>query len=200
MTAPDPSPRIAPLAAPYPPEIAEALARWMPPGAAVEPLALFRTLVRHGELAQAMHGTGSFLLSRRSRLTRREREIVIDRTCARCGCEYEWGVHVAAFAAAAELGAEEIAATIAAPGAAAEGAWREGEALLLRLVDALHDTGGVPDALWQALAKRYDELQLLELLALVGWYHLISFVANGARVPREAWAARFPEASAPGGG
>ncbi len=28
----------------------------------------------------------------------REREIVIDRTCARCGCEYEWGVHVAFFA------------------------------------------------------------------------------------------------------
>ncbi|HEV7760231.1 MAG TPA: hypothetical protein VGO78_14620 [Acidimicrobiales bacterium] len=27
----------------------------------------------------------------------RDREIVIDRTCARCGCQYEWGVHVAFF-------------------------------------------------------------------------------------------------------
>jgi hypothetical protein len=29
----------------------------------------------------------------------RDRAIVIDRACARCGSEYEWGVHVALFAA-----------------------------------------------------------------------------------------------------
>ena len=34
-------------------------------------------------------------------LSLREREIVIDRTCALTGCEYEWGVHVAIFAEAA---------------------------------------------------------------------------------------------------
>jgi hypothetical protein len=35
-------PRIAPLASPYEAEIATALAKWMPPGSAWEPLKLFR--------------------------------------------------------------------------------------------------------------------------------------------------------------
>ena len=39
----------------------------------------------------------------------REREIVIDRTCARCGAEYEWGVHVAFFGERVGLTREEIA-------------------------------------------------------------------------------------------
>lgn len=41
----------------------------------------------------------------------REREIVIDRTCARCGCEYEWGVHVAAFGSAVGLTPDQLEET-----------------------------------------------------------------------------------------
>ena len=42
----------------------------------------------------------------------REREIVIDRTSALNGCEYEWGVHVAIFAGHAGLSDEEVRATV----------------------------------------------------------------------------------------
>ena len=35
------------------------------------------------------------------------------------------------------------------------------------------------------------------LMVLAGWYHAIAFVANGARVPLEAWGARFPPPSSP---
>ncbi len=52
-----------------------------------------------------MMATGGHFLGRGSTLAIRDREIVIDRTCARCGNEYEWGVHVAAFAEAAGLSA-----------------------------------------------------------------------------------------------
>src|SRR5688572_15272803 len=68
----------------------------MPAG--VPPLALFRAFVRNLPMAAAMHGWGSYELSRALSLTMRDREIVIDRTCARCRCDYEWGVHVAFFA------------------------------------------------------------------------------------------------------
>ena len=44
-----------------------------------------------------MRPLGAGILGPQSLLDPREREILIDRTCARCGCEYEWGVHVAAF-------------------------------------------------------------------------------------------------------
>jgi hypothetical protein len=63
--------------------------------------------------------------------------------------------------------------------------------LLVLLVDELHDTGSVGDALWQRLATHFDRRQLLELLVLCGWYHLISFVGSGARVELEPWARRF---------
>jgi alkylhydroperoxidase family enzyme len=64
--------------------------------------------------------------------------------------------------------------------------------LLVDLVDALHDHGTVDDAAWAALAGEFSESELLELMVLTGWYHAIAFVANGARVPLEAWGARFP--------
>jgi alkylhydroperoxidase family enzyme len=185
--------RIEPAEPPYAPELEAELARWMPPGGAVPPLALFRTLVRNLPLAAAMRPLGSHLLGRGLGLARREREIVIDRVSARCGCEYEWGVHVAAFGARVGLDPEELRATALRDASA----WAGRDALLVRLVDELHDTSRVSDDLWRRLAAEYSEETLLELLVLVGWYHVIAFVANGAGVARESWAPRLPEA--PGG-
>ena len=89
-------PRIDPVEPPYAPDVDEQLQRMMPPGA--EPIGLFRTFVRNLPMATAMHGWGTYELGRHLSLSMRAREIVIDRTCARCGCEYEWGVHVRFFA------------------------------------------------------------------------------------------------------
>lgn len=128
----------------------------------------------------------------RGSLTLREREIVIDRTCARCRSEYEWGVHVAFFAVKAKLTPDEIRDTCAADTTATAFAPRE--RLLLRLVDELHDTANVSDTLWQVLSATWTPEQLIELLALVGFYHMISFVANALQIPRESYGARFPGA------
>ena len=185
-------PRLVPVdAKPADPQLAEELARWMPPGAGVEPLVLFRTLARHPALMQAMRPLGAYILGRRFGLSLRQRELLIDRVCARCGCEYEWGVHATAFGAAAGLDEAALRATV--HGTASDSAWSDDDRLLVRLVDELHDTARVSDDLWRALAARWPEETLLELLALVGWYHVIAFVANGARVQREPWARGFPE-------
>jgi 4-carboxymuconolactone decarboxylase len=84
------TPRIAPLAPPYAPEL-EALLRKMTPPAAPEILALFRVLAHNPLLAERMTGWGGYLLGRKASLSLRDREVVIDRVCARCGAEYEWG-------------------------------------------------------------------------------------------------------------
>ena len=89
-------PRIEPISPPYEPAIAQQLEAMMP--ADVPPILLFRTFVRNLPMTSAMGGWGRYELSKRLSLSMRDREIVIDRTCARCGCEYEWGVHVALFA------------------------------------------------------------------------------------------------------
>jgi alkylhydroperoxidase family enzyme len=191
MTSTRLSPRIQPLEPPYEEAIAASLAKWMPPGAAVDPLKLFRTLFRHPQLSERMRPLGAALLAHGS-VAPQEREIVIDRVCARCGCEYEWGVHVAAFGQAVGLAESQLQATATASAEAA--LWSEREKLLIQLVDELHETATVSDGLWEKLRVHWSDSQLIELLVLVGWYHLISFVANAARVVREDWAERFPAA------
>lgn len=175
-------PGIDPLQPPYAPELEAALRKWMPPGAPAEPLALFRTLARHSRLFERMRPLAAGLLGKGT-LPARDRETVILRACARCGAEYEWGVHVSAFARPLGFSDAEIAATR-----------RGGDELLLRATDELHDRGTLSDAVLADLHARYSDEQILEVLALAGFYHLISFIANGARVPLEPWAERFPGA------
>jgi alkylhydroperoxidase family enzyme len=181
------TPRILPLEPPFEPEVDSQLRRMMPAG--VAPIALFRTFARHLPMTVAMQGWGAHELGRSLSLTMRDREIVIDRTCARCGCAYEWGVHVAFFAERVGLGTEQVRSL--AFGGAGDPCWaEERDRLLLRAADSLHDTADIDDELWAALARIFDERQLLDLLLLAGWYHAISFVARAVRVP--------PEDGAPG--
>ncbi len=179
------NPRIAPAIPPFSPEIDAALKKIMPPG--VPPLGLFTTLARNPRVFQRFMAGG--LLDRGS-IGLREREIVIDRTTARCAAEYEWGVHVAFFAVKAGLTAAQIAAT--ATGGVDDPAWSPREQLLVRLVDALHETSTVDAPLWAALKGEFSDEQLIELVVLAGLYHMVSFVTNALAVPLEPAAARFP--------
>lgn len=184
-----PEPRIAPLQAPYDPATEEMLAKWMPPGAEVEPLALFRTLAVHDGLFSRMRPLGAGILGH-PRLASRERELLILRTCARAGAEYEWGVHAVAFARPLGLSDEQVAAS--AHGTPGDPAWSEEDAQLIAAADALCETNTIPDELWGRLASRFREDQLLELVVVVGWYRLISCVINAAGVELEPWGERFP--------
>ncbi|KRB66266.1 carboxymuconolactone decarboxylase family protein [Noviherbaspirillum sp. Root189] len=187
MTTSTAQQRISPALAPYGSAIDEAFARITPRG--MEPLNLFRTMARNPRVLQRMFA-GSLLDA--GAITLRERELIILRTCARCGSEYEWGVHVKFFASRAELTAAEVAATRSAP-AIADTLWHGTELLLIRLVDALHDSADVPDDLWRELEASYTAEQLLELITLTGYYHTISFLTNALRITPESYAPRFAD-------
>lgn len=183
-------PRIAPLEPPYAEDVGATLTAMMPPG--VPPLKLFRTLARNPRILGKIRASN--LLDRGS-LARRDRELVILRTTARCGCEYEWGVHVRFFAARVGLTEAEVAATAdAAPAHSSDTGhpWSPRDAALIRLVDELHDTARVSDGLWDELRGHFGDEQLVELLVLAGFYHTISFVVNGLGVELEEEAVRFP--------
>ena len=115
---------------------------------------------------------------------------MIDRTCARCGCAYEWGVHIAFFAQRVALTPEQIRATVR--GDADDSAWSDEERLLIRMVDELHDSANLSDEMWDALAATFSVEQIFELIALVGFYHTVSFFANGLRLAPEPYGVPFP--------
>jgi alkylhydroperoxidase family enzyme len=177
--------RIAAAIPPYPQDVQARLEGVMPPGR--EPLVLFTTLARDERLFGRFFAGG---LLDRGHLSLRQREIVIDRTTARCRSEYEWGVHIAFFAAKAKLTEAQIHSLV--HGGAGDPCWNAGDALLVRFCDELHATAAVSDALWADLKKEYSDEAILELLLLAGFYRTVSYLTNALRLPLEPYAARFP--------
>jgi alkylhydroperoxidase family enzyme len=179
--------RIAPLEPPYAPEIQGQFDRIM---RGAPPLVLFRVMASQTRAWDKFRAGG---LLDRGPLSLKEREIVIDRTTALTGCEYEWGVHVAAFAEAAHLTEQQVRATVLS-GADAP-CWSAAEQALIAAVDALHHRATLSETEFKALSAHYDEAKILEVILLCGFYRTVSYLANGLDLPLEAKAARFPKAA-----
>jgi len=63
----------------------------------------------------------------------------------------------------------------------------------LRLADCLSgERPVVDDGLFALLRRHFDEGQILEVIALAGYYHAISFLCVGLKLPLESYATRFP--------
>ena len=178
--------RIALLEPPYQAKIQGQFDRIM---RGAPPLVLFRVVASNARAWEKFRA-GSLLDG--GPLSLREREIVIDRTCARTGCEYEWGVHVAIFADAAQLTEAQVRATVL--GSADAPCWSTAEQALISAVDALHDRATLSDAEFGALSAHYDDAKIFEVILLCGFYRTVSYLANGLALPVEEKAARFPKA------
>jgi alkylhydroperoxidase family enzyme len=180
------APRIAPAEPPYPAEVQARLDALMPPG--IAPLMLFRVLARDQRLFERFMGGG---LLDQGHLTLRQREIVIHRVTAKCGGEYEWGVHARLFGRRAGLDAAQLRATV--HGGPEDACWSDEDRLLLRFCDALHADCTLDDALWGELRAAFSEEAMMELLLVAGFYRTVSYLANALRLPPERFATRFPE-------
>jgi len=169
------SPRIEPVVSPTP-EQAEILARgWTYAG---KPFNAATTMAHHPRLLKRFTVfTGTFLTH--STLPSRDRELLTLRACYRTGTDYYFGHHVV-LGEAAGL-ARELALAVADLGYQ----WSAEDALLLRAADELTAYSQLSDATWAALADRYDEPQLIELLFVVGYYRMVSCYVNTVRVGRE---------------
>ena len=141
-----------------------------------EPLNIFRTLVHSPKLYKRFAQFGGHLLLRGA-LPAREREIVILRVGWRSRSVYEFGQHTV-IGAASGLTDEEIV-RLASEGV--EG-WSADDAALVALADDLCATDTVSDATWAALAGRWNEAELVELLLVAGFYRLVSGFLNAAGV------------------
>ena len=135
-------------------------------------LNIFRTLAKHPKIFEAFGRLGGFLLSGKC-LPARERELVILRVGWRSGSVYEWGQHVVIGKREGVTDAEIL--RLRTPGL--EG-WPAEDAVLVRFADELCQTNTVTDATWAALAARFDEQQLIELVMLGGFYRMVAGTLN----------------------
>jgi alkylhydroperoxidase family enzyme len=157
------------------------------------PLMLFRMFARRPDRARAIQGWGSYYLSRRSALSLRHRELVIDRTTALCGAEYEWAIHISAFAAKASLTSTQVRSL--AHGNSGDSCWESAaDRAVVQAVDALHAQSDLTDDQWEDLVAATSEDGALEVTLLCGWYHAISFAARALRLPLEPGTSGFPAA------
>jgi 4-carboxymuconolactone decarboxylase len=114
----------------------------------------------------------------KSTLAPRVRELLILRTGWNCKSRYEWGQHVLI---ARESGLSDAEIERVKEGPAADG-WEAGDRSLLVAADELHSTSSMSDSTWEALASVYTVEQLLDIVATVGNYHLVSMFLNTTRV------------------
>ncbi|WUH99811.1 carboxymuconolactone decarboxylase family protein [Spirillospora sp. NBC_00431] len=146
-----------------------------------------RTWAHSPGLTKAQRPLQNYLLGQ-SPLPPRDRELAILRVAWLSQCEYAFGQHVR-MGGAAGLTPEEIDRVPQGPTATG---WTEFQSTILTAVDELHATGRLTDATWQALAKTYDEAQLLDLIAVIGRYWTVAAMLNTVNVNPEPGLPTFP--------
>ncbi|MFA1547510.1 carboxymuconolactone decarboxylase family protein [Actinomadura chokoriensis] len=144
------------------------------------PLNVFTTLARHPELFRAWIGFGSMLLLKGT-LGARDRELAILRTAHLRSCDYEWDHHRGLGRDAGLTEAEIAALRLDLDGHD----WGDDDHMVLAAADELHASGTLSDATWTELATRFGERELIELVMLIGHYHMVAFTLNALRVQNE---------------
>lgn len=152
-----------------------------------QPYNIYRALAHHPEMVRRWLGF-SDALRFEARLPGRDRELVILRTGVNCRCEYEWGQHVP-YGRSAGITPEEFDALTRPLDAHP---WPRRERALLAAADELHATSDLSDAAFAALEAELATDELIEVILLVGQYHLVSYVLNGLRVERDDGLEPFP--------
>ena len=156
--------RITPLSQPYPDALAAALNALTPDGG--DAPMLFRIIGTSERAWQKFIG-GSLL--DKGPLPMRERELVIFRTAARIGADYEWGMHATLFAERCEI--DEAQLNALATKEAEDGDWSAADTALLATVDILLDRRHLSDEEFARIAEHFTSDQIFEIVQLVGFYH-----------------------------
>ena len=111
----------------------------------------------------------------------RDKELLILRTAWLSRGDYVWGRHNV-MGQNAGLTDEEIQRITRGPDAPG---WSDFDATLLRAADGLHLSRFVSEATWDALAERYTQEQLVEVVLIVGNYTQLTMFQNtlGVQLP-----------------
>lgn len=170
--------RITPLTQPYPEALAPALDALTPKGG--EAPMLFR-VIGTSERAWEKFISGSLL--DKGPLPMRERELVIFRTAAKIGADYEWGMHATLFAERCSIDQDQLQA-LAKQGALWDD-WSEPEAALIATVDILIDRRHLEDEEFARISAHFSSKQIFEIVQLVAFYQGVALIVGTFGIPPE---------------
>ena len=179
--------RIGLLQKPWPEAFAATIEKIVPAG--TEPLALFTSI---GQSQKALERFLGGAVAGKGALDFHTRELVIQRTTAKTGCEYEWGIHTKLFAGKAGLSEAQVRSTF--DGHADDGNWEAADAAVVASVDALLANKKRGDAEFARRAAHFDTAQILEIVQLISFYHGVALITGAIALPSEPGMGRFPTA------
>ena len=145
------------------------------------PTALF---LRSPELASRTQGVGEYLRYNSS-LPLRLNEFAILITARQWNAQIEWFIHqpLALKAGLAREVADDLARGVR------PAAMKDDEAIIYQFLKELHETKNVGDATFKAMADKFGERGVIDLIGLTGYYTMLAMVLNVAQQPLPGGAA-----------
>lgn len=144
------------------------------------------TLAQHPKLAIASLDFGKYILIE-TKLTARQRELIVLRIAWRFGSEHQWTHHVLSgrkigmtddeFAALQQVGASSV--------------WNEDEQALIEAIDQLCVKGQIDDATWTVLAATHDKRTLMDMLYAIGLFTMNAWAFNAMGIELEPDVAEY---------
>ena len=137
----------------------------------------------HQDMNKRWSTFAQYVLSNKNNsVSRRLREIAILRTGWLCNSTYEWHQHIRMAKAdcnmtMADFKAIEIGYT--------SPHWNDEERILLKATDELRFHCALNDEIWSEMNKYYSTKQIIDLIATVGQYTLVSYMLNSFGVQLE---------------
>jgi alkylhydroperoxidase family enzyme len=155
-------------------------------------LNIFRALLNNPAITLAQSGLAGALVGSKT-LDHRTRELVILRTGWRAKSEYEFVQHVV-MSRQLKMTDEEILGVRDPAGCKA---YNDADRAVIAMADELHDHSKVSPKTWAILEKSFSVAELVELILVAGFWHMVAGFINTAEIPLEPTATGWPEGKAP---
>ena len=169
------STRIAPVIPGTKPELASLEEKILLERGNISPL--YQILLNAPEIAQGWEALLTAIRNRNS-LSPAIREMIILRVAVLNHAEYEFDAHVP-HAIKAGLSAEKIEALRQLP---ISNIFDEQERLIVELTDAMTKNVQVPDLLFDRIKPRFNDQEILELVATISAYNMVSRLLNALKI------------------
>ena len=141
----------------------------------------FNVWLRTPEIGNLIQQVGAAIRFRSS-IPAKLNELAICITARKWSAQYEWHAHRRL---AVEAGLDPAIAAAIAQGRKPAGMPAD-EQLVYDVSTELHETGGITDATYQRALDRFGEQGIVDLIAVNGYYTLVSFTLNTDRTPLPA--------------